>query len=59
MKGMLFSILEATDSLLAEGFRPERDVWIALGFDEETGGTQGALKIARYSKNRHRFRRRL
>ena len=48
MKGMLFSILEATDSLLAEGFRPERDVWIALGFDEETGGTQGALKIARY-----------
>lgn len=43
MKGMLFSILEATDSLLAEGFRPERDVWIALGFDEETGGTQGAL----------------
>ena len=38
MKGMLFSILEATDSLLAEGFRPERDVWIALGFDEETGG---------------------
>lgn len=48
MKGMLFSILEATDSLLAEGFRPERDVWIALGFDEEIGGTQGALKIARY-----------
>ena len=50
MKGMLFSILEATDSLLAEGFRPERDVWIALGFDEEIGGTQGALKIAGYFK---------
>lgn len=50
MKGMLFSILEAADALLAEGFRPERDVWLAFGFDEETGGTAGAVNIAQYFK---------
>lgn len=53
MKGMLFSILEAADALLEKGFRPERDVWIAFGFDEEIGGTEGALHIARYFKQQH------
>ena len=52
MKGMLFAILEAVDALLKEGFRPERDVWLAFGFDEETGGVNGAVDIARYFKER-------
>lgn len=47
-KGMLFSILEAADALIAEGFRPERDVWFAFGFDEEVSGEQGAKKIAEW-----------
>ncbi len=50
MKGMLFSILEAADALILEGFRPEQDIWFAFGFDEEIGGTQGALKMADYFK---------
>lgn len=52
MKGMLFGILEAADALLAEGYTPERDIWFAFGFDEEIGGTQGALRMAAYFKDR-------
>lgn len=52
MKGMLFAILEAADALLEKGFRPERDVWFAFGFDEEIGGTEGALHMVRYFKER-------
>ena len=76
MKGMLFSILEATDSLFAPAeykitwdlgtgktettnqtygeklnlpAEPARKGYAFLGwFTQETGGTQGALKIARY-----------
>lgn len=46
MKGMLFSILEAADSLIGAGFVPQRDVWFAFGPDEEVGGFQGAQRIA-------------
>lgn len=52
MKGMLFSILEAADSLLEEGFQPEQDIWFAFGHDEEVGGRQGAIHIANYFKNK-------
>jgi len=48
MKSMLFSILESADALIAEGFQPERDIWLAFGHDEEVSGRQGALKIAPY-----------
>ncbi len=40
MKGMLFSIMEAADDLLSQGFQPERDVWFAFGQDEENGGRE-------------------
>lgn len=49
-KGMLISLLEAADTLIAEGFQPEQDIWFAFGFDEEIGGAEGALKIAAYFK---------
>lgn len=52
MKGMLFAIMEAADMLLAEGFQPEQDIWFAFGHDEETGGLQGAAKIAALFKSR-------
>lgn len=52
MKGMLFGILEAADTLLQEGFTPGRDIWFAFGFDEEIGGTEGALKIAAYFREK-------
>lgn len=52
MKGMLFGIMEAADTLLKEGFTPQRDIWFAFGFDEEIGGTEGALKIAEYFREK-------
>jgi carboxypeptidase PM20D1 len=45
-KGSLICLFEAFESLLAEGFVPERTIYFASGFDEEVGGRQGALKIA-------------
>lgn len=50
MKNMLFSLLEAADTLIADGFQPEQDIWFAFGHDEEVGGLQGAFKIAEYFK---------
>lgn len=50
MKGMLFGIMEAIDELLAAGFRPERDIWLAFGHDEEISGLEGAVHIANYFK---------
>lgn len=46
MKGMLFSLMESMTALIKEGFVPERDIYIALGCDEEVGGRRGAMKIA-------------
>jgi len=50
MKGMLFSLFEAADSLITEGWQPERDIWFAFGHDEEVSGRQGAVHIADYFK---------
>jgi carboxypeptidase PM20D1 len=42
----VLSLLEAAESLLAEGFEPPRTLVFAFGHDEEIGGDQGAGKIA-------------
>lgn len=52
MKCMLFSILEGADTLIAQNFQPEQDIWFAFGHDEEVSGRQGALKIAEYFKEK-------
>ncbi len=38
MKCMLFSMMEAADALIAEGYQPAQDIWFAFGHDEEIGG---------------------
>ncbi|GAA3629232.1 M20 family peptidase [Microbacterium awajiense] len=43
-KGSLVAILEAVESLIDEGFEPERDVYLAFGHNEETAG-DGAQAI--------------
>lgn len=53
MKGMLISILEAADQLIADGYEPEQDIYFAFGHDEEVSGRQGALKIAEYFKQKN------
>ena len=43
----LLGLLEAAESLLAEGFTPRRTMVFAFGHDEEISGKQGAAAIAR------------
>ena len=51
-KGQLIAIMEAVESLLAEGYAPDRTVYLAFGQDEEVGGHRGAEKIADLLKSR-------
>jgi carboxypeptidase PM20D1 len=46
-KGSLVAILEAVEMLVARGFRPARTVHLSFGFDEEVGGREGAVAVAR------------
>lgn len=45
-KGPLIAVMEAVEHLLATGFEPHRSVMIALGHDEEIGGSEGAKRMA-------------
>ncbi len=51
-KTTVIAILESVESLLAEGFRPRRTIFLAFGHDEEVGGAQGARKIAELLESR-------
>lgn len=42
----VIGVLHAVETLLAQGFQPERTVMLAFGHDEEVGGRQGASRIA-------------
>jgi carboxypeptidase PM20D1 len=42
----VLAILEAAETLLGQGFQPQRTVYFAFGHDEEVGGNQGAAAIA-------------
>ncbi|MBX2897813.1 MAG: M20/M25/M40 family metallo-hydrolase [Cyclobacteriaceae bacterium] len=50
MKGVVFALLEAADTLLAAGFVPARDIYLAFDPDEEVGGLRGAAHLATYLK---------
>ena len=50
-------LLEATERLLDDGFRPSGDVYFALGHDEELGGREGNRRVAEILRGRGvRFR---
>lgn len=53
MKGMLFSLLESMNNVIKTKFIPQRDIYLAFGFDEEVGGQQGAVKIAEHFRNKN------
>ncbi|MBO9625656.1 MAG: M20/M25/M40 family metallo-hydrolase [Microbacterium sp.] len=50
-KGPLIVVLEAVENLLADGFRPSRDVYLSFGGNEETYG-HAAEEIARVLRDR-------
>jgi carboxypeptidase PM20D1 len=45
MKGQVAAVLESVEYLIGEGYVPKRDIYIAIGHDEEAMGTLGAQKI--------------
>ncbi len=52
MKGQIAAIMESVEYLLAKGFEPDRDIYIALGHDEERMGVLGAKRIAQRLKEK-------
>ena len=52
-KASVMGILEAVELLLAQGFQPERTLYLAFGHDEEIGGENGAAKIAQLLASRN------
>jgi len=46
-KASVVGILEAVETLLRDGFTPERTTYLAFGHDEEVSGKQGAMQIAK------------
>lgn len=52
MKGMLFSLMESMNNLIRNKQTPQRDIYLAFGFDEEVGGQKGAIQIADYFKKK-------
>ncbi len=52
IKSSLVGINEAVESLIRDGYCPERTIYIAYGFDEEIKGERGAMKIAEVLKER-------
>ena len=51
-KCQVFSILEAVENLLGNGYKPERTIYLAFGHDEEVLGVNGAAKIAELLEKR-------
>ena len=46
-KGGLVAVLDAVETLLGDGFVPERDVWLFFGADEETAGGSAQIAVRR------------
>ena len=51
-KGSLVAQMEAIETLLAAGYQPRVTLYLAYGADEEMGGSQGAVEIAKLLKSR-------
>ena len=52
IKNQLIGIMEAAETLLQAGYRPERSILFGLGHDEETGGVNGARVMGQLLKER-------
>lgn len=52
IKNQLIGIMEAAETLLQQGYRPERTILFGLGHDEETGGVNGCKVMGQLLKAR-------
>ena len=48
----IIGLLEAAENMLAQGIKPARTIFFAFGHDEEQGGIDGALEIAKLLEKR-------
>lgn len=46
-KGGLVALLDAVETLLGDGFVPERDIWLFFGADQETAGESAKIAVRR------------
>jgi carboxypeptidase PM20D1 len=46
-KGGLVAVLDAVETLLDDGFVPERDIWLFFGADEEAAGKSAEIAVRR------------
>lgn len=51
-KSSVIGLLETFEALLEEDYQPPRDLWLALGFDEEVNGRHGAKEIVKWFKEK-------
>lgn len=51
-KVAVIGTLEAAEHLIQKGFKPKRTIYFAFGHDEEVGGEQGAVQIAKLLQSR-------
>jgi carboxypeptidase PM20D1 len=49
----VIAIMEAVEKLLHENFQPERTIYLSFGHDEEVGGGNGAIAIAKLLESRN------
>ncbi|EIM86689.1 carboxypeptidase S [Stereum hirsutum FP-91666 SS1] len=47
-KSGLIGIMSTVETLITNGFKPTRTIFLAFGFDEETSGLHGANEIGKY-----------
>jgi len=52
IKNQLIGIMEAAETLLQQGYRPERTILFGMGHDEETGGVNGCKVMGQMLKER-------
>ncbi|MEQ9365940.1 MAG: M20 family peptidase, partial [Leptospirales bacterium] len=52
VKGGLIAVFEAIETLLAQGYKPGRTIYLGLGHDEELNGLKGAAVIAEFFRER-------
>jgi len=52
-KSTVIGLLEAATALIEQGFEPARSVYFAFGEDEEVGGINGAMKMAKYFRDQN------